>query len=268
MTSTAESAVAVAALSKTFTARGRSQRALDGVSLQVARGEMVALLGPSGSGKSTLLRHLSGLEIGDVGHVSVLGRPVQTDGSVAPDVRRIRRRVGFVFQQYNLVSRSTLLRNVLVGMLGRLPKLRTYFGLFRSSEKQSAMAALARVGMADFAGQRASHLSGGQQQRGAIARALVQGAEVILADEPVASLDPRSAEQVMQILKEINERDGITVVVSLHQVEYASRFCQRIVGLRDGRIVYDGLAQDLTPQLLHDLYGLEFDGGSEEAPAP
>ena len=239
-------------LSKRF---GRTQ-ALDGVSLRVGHGEMVALIGASGSGKSTLIRHVAGLERPSRGRggIEVLGRPMQADGRLAGDLRTLRREIGVIFQQFNLVGRLPLLTNVLIGALGRLPAWRGTLGLFPKGERRRAMAALARVGMADRAHQRASTLSGGQQQRAAIARTMVQGAKVILADEPIASLDPASAKRVMETLKDLNA-GGITVVVSLHQVQYARRYCPRTVALRDGRVVYDGASSALNASFLRDLYG-------------
>jgi len=248
----------VSGLSKTF--RG-GRRALDEVFLMVERGEMVALIGPSGSGKSTLLRHLSGLVAGDreagAGGIRVLGAEVQAAGRISRDVRRLRARVGFVFQQFNLVGRMSVLTNVMVGALARTPGWRSLLGLFAASDRALALAALQRVGIGEQAHQRAATLSGGQQQRAAIARALVQRAEVILADEPIASLDPSSARRVMEILSDVNRRDGITVVVSLHQIDYAVRYCRRTVAMRDGRVVFDGPSAELTHARLADIYGAE-----------
>jgi phosphonate transport system ATP-binding protein len=244
-------------VSKSFGAR----RALDRVSLTVRRGEMVALIGPSGSGKSTLLRSLTGLSAIDPGggRIEVLGQTVQADGRVADRVRTVRRRVGFIFQQFNLVGRLSLFSNVMIGALGRLPAWRGLLGLWPAGEKARAMAALARVGVADYAGQRAGTLSGGQQQRGAIARTLVQGAEAILADEPVASLDPASARRVMEALQSLNREDGLPVVVTLHDVDSAIRYCPRIVALQAGRIVYDGPSSGLDHALLVQVYGPEME---------
>lgn len=246
-------AIAIERLSRRF---GRKQ-ALDAVSIAVEAGEMVALIGASGSGKSTLIRLVAGLDRaeGDAARVAVLGRTVQEGGRLSSKVREIRRDVGVVFQQFNLVGRLSVLTNVLVGLIGAMPAWRSTLGLFSHDEKQIAMRALARVGIADTARQRASTLSGGQQQRAAIARALVQGARIILADEPIASLDPASAKRVMETLAELNATDGITVLVSLHQVDYARRYCRRAVALRDGRVAYDGPAAALTDDFLKDIYG-------------
>jgi len=250
-------AIEIRNLVKTF---GSRCRAVDGVSLRLEQGEMAGLIGASGSGKSTLLRHVSGLAIADRGSTSgvdVLATRVQANGRPGRGVRRLRVRVGIIFQQFNLVPRLSLFTNVLMGRLGRLPVWRGCLGWFTREEQQAAMAALARVGMAAYANQRAATLSGGQQQRGAIARALFQGAEVLVADEPIASLDPGAARQVMDTLAALNREDGITVLVSLHQVEYAMHYCPRIVAMAEGRVVYDGASEALTARFLEELYGAE-----------
>ena len=261
-------AIEVRTLSKTF--RG-GRRALNRVGLSIRAGEMVALIGPSGSGKSTLLRHLSGLlpgDRGDDGAIAVLGRQVMTGGRISRDVRELRAKIGFVFQQFNLVGRLPVLTNVLCGALGRVPTWRALLGLFPAEERDAALLALARVGIGPQAWQRAGTLSGGQQQRAAIARALVQRAEIVLADEPIASLDPNSARRVMDALADIN-RDGITVVVSLHQIDYALRYCPRTVALADGAVVYDGPSEALSAERLRQIYGTGahevLTGSAEEA---
>ncbi|MDP3175944.1 MAG: phosphonate ABC transporter ATP-binding protein, partial [Phenylobacterium sp.] len=231
-------------VSKSFGER----RALAGVSLQVARGEMIALIGPSGSGKSTLLRSISGLQAIDPGDgvIEAFGETVQARGKISDKVRQVRARIGFIFQQFNLVGRLTLFTNVVLGALGRLPGWRGVLGLWPADTRAQAMAALARVGVADYAAQRAGTLSGGQQQRAAIARALVQKAKIILADEPVASLDPVAARKVMEILRDLNRADGLTLIVTLHQVDYAMRYCDRVIALKAGKVVYDGPPTGLT----------------------
>jgi phosphonate transport system ATP-binding protein len=249
--------LAVRGISKTFGAR----RALENVSLSAGAGEMVALIGPSGSGKSTLLRSITGLvaiDRGD-GAIDAMGLRVQAVGRVSNNVRQARARIGFIFQQFNLVARLTLFTNAALGSLGRVGFWRGLLGRWPPEVKTRAMAALARVGVAEFAGQRAGTLSGGQQQRGAIARALVQEADLILADEPVASLDPVAARRVLEILRRLNREDGLTVIVSLHQVEYAQAYCDRVVALKEGRVVYDGPTTGLDRSRLVDIYGPEFE---------
>ena len=242
---------------RNFTRSFGTHKALDNISLTVGQGEMVALIGASGSGKSTLLRHICGIMVGDCGSITVMGRMVQQCGCIQRDVRRTRAGMGMVFQQFNLVSRLKVLTNVMLGALGRVPLWRSFLHFFPKEVRHLALESLARVGIAEKAFQRASTLSGGQQQRAAIARALVQKAKILLADEPIASLDPESARRVMDILADVNKKDGMTVLVSLHQVDYAARYCPRTVALKDGRIIYDGPSSALTPVFLRELYGVE-----------
>jgi phosphonate transport system ATP-binding protein len=252
-------AIHINALNKTFHG---GRRALHEVHLDIKVGEMVALIGASGSGKSTLLRHMAGLMAGDgasQGLVKIHGKVVQQNGRIARDIRQTRAGVGFVFQQFNLVDRLPVIVNVLVGTLHRMPLWRSLLRWFTPAELCRGVDALRRVGIAECASQRASTLSGGQQQRAAIARAMVQGAKLILADEPIASLDPESSRKVMDILAQVNREDKCTVVVSLHQVNVAMKYCPRTVALNQGRVVYDGPSVALTPSLLRELYGAEAD---------
>lgn len=248
-------AIQISTLNKSFGKR----KALRNINVHIGEGEMVALIGPSGSGKSTMLRHISGLIAGDrdSGGIRVFGRQVQKAGAVSSDVRRIRSEVGFIFQQFNLVGRLPLLTNVMVGMLPRVGTWRSLLGWFTRAEKIRAMEALDCVGLAEYATQRASTLSGGQQQRAAIARAVEQRARVILADEPIASLDPESARMVMECLTKLNRDDGVTVLVSLHQVQFALQYCPRSIAMKEGRIVFDGPSQELTATALRNIYGLK-----------
>lgn len=249
-------AVEITELTKSFS---KGKKALDSVTLDINEGEMVALIGASGSGKSTLLRHIAGLLCSDVngGNIRVFGEIIQKNGRLAGSARRSRSQIGVVFQQFNLVNRLSVLTNVLMGLLGVIPVWRGTLGRFTDDEKMQAMLALQRVGISDHAAKRASDLSGGQQQRAAIARALTQGARLLLADEPIASLDPSSSKKVMKTLERINKEDGITVIVSLHQVDYALKYCPRTIAMRDGCLVFDGPSEQLTPALLQELYGDE-----------
>lgn len=261
-------AIDVVHVAKSF---DRGRPVLKDISFSIARGEMVGLIGASGSGKSTLIRAIAGLIAidhtktngaagangTDAGHIHIFGQSMQKGGRISRDAKALRARVGIVFQQFNLVPRLSVLANVCLGLLGRTPLVRGTFGMFTTAEKRAAMAALARVGIAEHALKRGSMLSGGQQQRAAIARTLVQGADVLIADEPIASLDPTSARRVMDILAELNARDGITVLVSLHQVDYALSYCPRIIALRNGKVVYDGPSSQLTREFLEELYGAE-----------
>ncbi len=264
--------IALRNVSKTFCCGMRRRRgALEDVSFTIDDGEMVALIGPSGSGKSTLLRLIGGLITADPGSgpIRVGGCTVQEDGRLSSEVRSIRAGIGMVFQQFNLVPRLPVITNVLVGMMARVPAWRSMAGVFTASERHLAIEALERVGIADHAWQRSSTLSGGQQQRAAIARALVQRARLILGDEPIASLDPRSCRLVMESFARINREDGATVVVSLHQIDWACRFCPRTIALRAGRVVFDGPTAELSPSRLREIYGEEFhEAGGDDLAAP
>ncbi|GAB3838720.1 phosphonate ABC transporter ATP-binding protein [Kribbella italica] len=235
-----------------LTKRFGANTALNGVDLEVGRGELVVLLGLSGSGKSTLLRCLNGLHDVSGGEVTVLGQRVDT--ARRGELRRLRSRIGFVFQQFNLVGRLSCLENVLTGALGRVTGPR--YGVLSWSRplRQEALDQLDRVGLADRAFQRADTLSGGEQQRVAIARTLMQRPELLLADEPVASLDPENSAVVMDLLVRISREDGLTVVCTLHQVDLALGWAGRLVGLRQGVKVLDRSAGDLDRDQVMDVY--------------
>ncbi|MGF1703081.1 phosphonate ABC transporter ATP-binding protein [Photobacterium makurazakiensis] len=240
-------------VSKTF----GSKQALKDINLTINDRSMTALLGPSGSGKSTLLRHLSGLIIADkttASEIKVLGETVQGQGKASKQIRQCRAQSGYIFQQFNLVNRLSVMTNVLVGALSTTPKWRTLTGTYTTEQKKRALQALKRVGMEQFAYQRVSTLSGGQQQRVAIARALMQEAKIIFADEPIASLDPESSRIVMELLEDINKKEGIPVIVTLHQVDHALKYCEQIIALRDGEVFYQGASTDLSEQKLNALY--------------
>ena len=228
--------------------------ALNKVSFAVDEGEMLALVGASGSGKSTLLRNINGLQIADKGIVKIFNTPLQDNGNSYSQIRRLRSQIGFIFQQFNLVSRLTVLENVLIGSLAKVSLSRSLFRQFTKREKEQALSALERVGILEQAYQRASTLSGGQQQRVAIARCLVQGAKIILADEPIASLDPESARKVMELLTQLNT-EGITVVTSLHQVQMVRQYFPRAIALRKGKVMFNGAVADLDDNRLTTIYG-------------
>ncbi len=250
-------------VSKTFNTKnlGRSSSftAVDHVSFAVEQGESVALIGASGSGKSTLIRLLCGLEKIDKGQgsICVSGRSFYTGQGFSPDIRDIRKKIGVVFQQFNLVGQLDVITNVLMGSLANKSSLDILLKRFTEAERVAALECLDKVGLGPQAYQRASTLSGGQQQRVAVARALLKGSELLLADEPVASLDPTSAKKVMDVLFGLTKDLGMTLVVSLHQISIAQTYCQRALGMRKGRLIYDGPTSGLSTQRLENLYGVD-----------
>jgi phosphonate transport system ATP-binding protein len=227
-------------------------RALDAVDLTVPSGQMLAILGASGSGKSTLLRTLNGLVAPTSGTVQVLGCEVTS--ARGRQMRELRCGVGFIFQQFGLVGRLSVMENVLSGALGRIRFPRAGVLSYPRALRVDALANLDRVGLADRAFQRSDTLSGGQQQRVAIARTLMQRPTVLLADEPVASLDPESSASVMSLLLEICRERGLTVIASLHQVELARGWADRLVGMRDGRVVLDASPRDVSSAEVMEIY--------------
>ena len=238
-------------LTKTFDS-GRVT-ALDGVSLSIAEGQLTVIIGLSGSGKSTLLRHLNGMQQPTSGTVEVLGRTVPELST--KDLRLLRREVGFVLQSFNIVGRVSCLENVMAGALGRLRGPRYGVLSYPKTIRREALEQLERVGLGDRAFQRTDTLSGGQQQRVAIARTLMQRPRLVLADEPVASLDPEISGQVMDVLFRSCVEDNITVVCSLHQVDLALGWANRLIGLRDGSVVLDvAVDSDLDESRVMDVY--------------
>ena len=227
-------------------------RALDAVDLTVPAGQMLAILGASGSGKSTLLRTLNGLVVPTSGTVEVLDTDVTKARS--RQIRQLRTGVGFIFQQFGLVGRLSVMENVLSGALGRTRFPRAGVLSYPRSLRVEALGHLGRVGLADRAFQRSDTLSGGQQQRVAIARTLMQRPTVLLADEPVASLDPESSAAVLALLMEICQEKGLTVITSLHQVELARGWADRLVGMRAGRVVLDGSPKDVSADEVMEIY--------------
>jgi phosphonate transport system ATP-binding protein len=236
--------------------------ALKGVSFDVERGEFLAVIGLSGSGKSTLLRCLNRLHESTEGEI--LFRSSRTDGSEqvrdiarvqGRDTLEIRRQIGMIFQRFNLIDRHSVLDNVLYGSLGRTPTLRSLFGFFSEEDKKKARDYLRLVGIDDKAHARASQLSGGQQQRVAIARALTQAPEILLADEPVASLDPATSHVVMDYLKKVNRELGLTVICSLHFLSLVRQYATRVIALKGGQIVYEGQPSDIDEAWFARIYG-------------
>lgn len=226
--------------------------ALDGVNLDILPGEFVMVIGQSGAGKSTLLRCLNRLIEPTEGEISLNGSHVT--GATPEGLRSLRRQMGMIFQQFNLVKRASVMENVLAGRLGHVPGVPSVFGRFPRKDRDLAMACLRLVGLEEFAERRADRLSGGEQQRVAIARALAQEPKVILADEPTASLDPRLTESIMGILERINRERRLTLVVSQHMLETALSYGTRIVGLRQGRVSFDGPPGAITQDVVRAIY--------------
>ena len=232
-------------------------KALKGVTLEIPRGQFVVVVGLSGAGKSTLIRTVNNLVVPSAGGVTVNGANVTA--ARGQELRRIRSDIGMIFQTFNLVKRSSVLRNVLAGRLGDLPSWRGVSGLFPRADLALAHDCLARVGIPEKAFVRADALSGGQQQRVGIARALAQKPSVMLADEPVASLDPPTSHAVMSDLKRIAREDGITTIVNLHFIDMAREYADRIVGMRDGLVVFDGDPAEASDSVFEDIYGRPID---------
>ncbi|MHA6780339.1 phosphonate ABC transporter ATP-binding protein [Pseudonocardia saturnea] len=228
-------------------------RGLDGIDLTIEDGQFVVVVGLSGAGKSSLVRTVNGLVPVTAGQLEVDGKRV--DGASRRELRAIRAGVGMIFQSFNLVKRTSVLNNVLMGRLHDSPTWRSVLGVPRAADRELAFAALERVGIVEKAYTRASELSGGQQQRVAIARVIAQQARVVLADEPVASLDPPTANQVLRDLKRIGGELGHTTVVNLHFLDMARRYADRIIGMRAGKVVFDGTADQADDAVFEEIYG-------------
>jgi phosphonate transport system ATP-binding protein len=228
-------------------------RALNNVSFDVPKGQFLAVIGLSGSGKSTLLRCINRLIEPTSGKIFWNANDVTS--ATDEELRRIRRKIGMVFQHFNLVHRSTVLTNVLAGRLGYVNPAWSLVNRFPKSDVENAYKQLERVGIAEKAHQRADELSGGQQQRVGIARAMMQNPEMILADEPVASLDPVLAHSIMQYLEKINKEDGVTVLCSLHFLDLVHKYADRVVALNEGNLMFDGLPKDINDAKFKDIYG-------------
>ena len=246
----ATSLIRVEGLTKVF---ATGTKALDSVSLEVPRGQFLCVIGPSGSGKSTLLRCINRLLEPTAGRIWIHGEEVTAQSGEA--LRLSRRRAAMVFQQFNLVRRSSVLANVLTGRLGYQQGWRRIVPVFSEADAELAWRSLERLDIAEKATVRADLLSGGQMQRVALARALAQQPEILLADEPVASLDPETAVVVLDYLRDINVSDGITVLCAIHHLELAKRYAGRIIAMRQGRLVYDGPPTDLGDADYRRIYG-------------
>lgn len=229
--------------------------AVDSVSLSIKPGSFVGVIGRSGAGKSTLLRMINRLNDPTNGRIIYDG--VDVTALKGAELREWRRRCAMIFQQFNLVGRLDVLTNVLMGRLSQAPGWQTMLKLWGDDDKAIALAALEQFDIANLAAQRADQLSGGQQQRVAICRALVQEPDIILADEPIASLDPRNTKIVMDALLRINKHFGITVISNLHSIDLARTYCERLVGMAQGRVVFDDVPSALTEDVARELYGLE-----------
>ena len=229
--------------------------ALKNVSLEIKQGEFVAIIGLSGAGKSTLLRTINRMHDISEGSLTVNGQEV--NDLSGKDLRKFRRKVGMVFQSFNLVTRTTVINNVLTSRVPDMPLWKSIIGLYSKEDKVIALEALDKVGILDKAYVRADQLSGGQQQRVALARTLAQKPEIILADEPVAALDPITAKQVMDDFKQINKELNMSVLINIHHVDLALKYADRVIGIKAGEIVYDGPATKVDSEVLKQIYGRE-----------
>jgi phosphonate transport system ATP-binding protein len=247
--------------------------ALKGIGLEVPDGQVMALIGPSGAGKSTVIRCINRLVEPTAGTITLNDTEITTLGGA--ELRRARRRMGMIFQEYALVERLTVMENVLSGRLGYVGFWRSWLRKFPQADVDAAFRLLARVGLDDMADKRADELSGGQRQRVGICRALIQDPDLLLVDEPTASLDPKTSRQIMRLIKELCVERKLSAIINIHDVMLAQMFAERIVGLRLGEIVYDGPPADLTPEVLTKIYGEEdwsatihkVDEGGEETEA-
>lgn len=242
----------VTGLTKTYAA---GDKALADVSFSLPKGQVVGLIGPSGAGKSTLIRCINRLVEPTSGSVMLNGQDLTRLG--ARDLRRARRRIGMIFQEYALVERLTVMENVLSGRLGYVPFWRSFTRRFPGADIARAYQLIDRVGLSAHTDKRADALSGGQRQRVGIARALEQEPELLLVDEPTASLDPRTSRQIMRLLTEVCRESGLPAIVNIHDVVLAQQFTDRIIGLRAGRMVFDGRPDQLTQSVLTEIYGEE-----------
>ena len=226
--------------------------ALKHINLTIDQGEFVAIIGLSGAGKSTLIRTINRMHDITQGHLTVDGTDVMT--LHGKNLRKFRRRIGMIFQSFNLITRTTVIKNVLTAFVPDLPWWRATFGIFAKEEKMKALEALDQMGILDKAFVRADQLSGGQQQRVALARTLAQNPQVILADEPVASLDPVTGRQILKLLRDIQQDRKLTILMNSHNLELSREFSNRLIGLNQGRVVFDGPADTPAPEILSAVY--------------
>lgn len=229
-----------------------STKALDDISFSVEKGEFVSIIGPSGAGKSTILRCINRLIDATDGNIIYDGDDILSLGK--RDLRRVRTKTGMIFQHYNLVDRLSVIENVLHGRLGQKSAISGMLGSYSETEKEKAFSILNELGLAEQAYKRCDALSGGQKQRVGIARAIMQEPKLILCDEPIASLDPKASKTIMDHLSQINQKQKITCIVNLHQVEVAMKYSQRILGVSSGKIVFDGTPEELTKKKIHEIY--------------
>ncbi|MBS5939046.1 phosphonate ABC transporter ATP-binding protein [Clostridium sp.] len=232
-------------------------KGLDDVTLTIDKGEFVAIIGLSGAGKSTLIRTIN--KIIDISSGKVMVDKIDVSQLKGKELRKFRRKIGMIFQSFNLVTRATVIRNVLTAKVPDMSFIKVLFGLFSKKDKIEALEALDKMGIVEKAFLRSDQLSGGQQQRVALARTLVQNPEIILADEPVASLDPVTAKQVMDDFKRINKEMNISILINIHHVELALEYADRIIGIQDGKIVYDGKAENVNNEILDRIYKKDLD---------
>ena len=237
-------------------------KGLQNINLEIEQGEFVSIIGLSGAGKSTLIRTINRMLDISEGKLTVDG--IDVSSLKGKSLRKFRRnKVGMIFQSFNLVTRTTVIKNVLTSIVPDIPFFRSLFGIYTKNEKLHALEALDKVGIVDKAFIRADQLSGGQQQRVALARTLAQNPEIILADEPVAALDPVTAKRVMEDFKRINKEMDISILLNIHHVELALEYADRILGIRDGEIVYDGPSNEVTPEVLDLIYKGKVEGLNE-----
>lgn len=229
--------------------------ALKNISLEINQGEFVAIIGLSGAGKSTLLRTINRMH--DISEGSLIVNGQEINDLAGKDLRKFRRKIGMVFQSFNLVTRTTVVNNVLTSRVPDMPLWKSIIGLYSKEDKVIALEALDKVGILDKAYVRADQLSGGQQQRVALARTLAQKPEIILADEPVAALDPITAKQVMDDFKKINKELNMSVLINIHHVDLALKYADRVIGIKAGEIVYDGPSAEVDSEVLKQIYGRE-----------